>query len=208
VTLLHGLQLLLLLGVAALVIERVRTLSYRAALDAGPFRRALVRLIRAGQLERAEQLVAAARPAWVAETIWPLFDPEHDDDERLVDVDDRLLQLRADAAQGLRTVRIAASIASALGFIGAAIELWWVFHGDHGLLRLEAGLVESIGLNRAVLSIALGMAASSLGLGTFGALRGVARELVADARRLVVAVEEAMAAEALEPASRASDETA
>jgi biopolymer transport protein ExbB/TolQ len=193
VTFFHAIQIALLLAVVALIVERVRTLSYRVALDSAAFRRALARLIRADRLEQAEALVAAARPAWAAEVVWPMFDPERDDDERQIDLEDRLLQVEADAEKGLRALRIAASVGSALGFIGAAVEIWWVFNADHGLMSLQAGLVENIGLGHAVLSIALGIATSSLGLGSWTILRKVARTLIMDTRRVAGSVEDLMA---------------
>ncbi|HJL16246.1 MAG TPA: hypothetical protein RMH99_11355 [Sandaracinaceae bacterium LLY-WYZ-13_1] len=191
-TLFHAVQIVLLAAVVWLIVDRVRTLSYRSALDAAAFRRALVRLLRFDRLEQAETLVQAARPAWAAEAVWPVFDPELDDDERHIEVEDRLLAIRADGEKGLRPLRIAASIGSALGFIGAAVEVWWVFNGDHGLRKLQAGLVENEGLGHAVLSIALGIATSSLALGTWTLLRNVARTRIMDARRVVGSVEEVL----------------
>jgi biopolymer transport protein ExbB/TolQ len=205
VTFFHVIQIGLLVGVVALIVERVRTLAYRAALDSAAFRRALVRLIRGDRLEQAERLVEAARPAWAAEAIWPLFDPERDDDERLVDVEDRLLQVRADAEKGLRALRAAASIGSLLGFIGAAVEIWWVFNADHGLRSLQAGLVENVGLGHAVLSIALGIATSSLGLGAWTILRKTAAALIRDSRRVVASVEDLFARAPLERGVEATD---
>ncbi|MBX3272824.1 MAG: hypothetical protein KF729_21355 [Sandaracinaceae bacterium] len=92
----------------------------------------------------------------------------------------------------MRALRVAATVASALGFIGAAIEIHWVFNADHGLLRLEAGRVESVGFQRATLSVALGIATSSLALGSFTILRKVALDRLAQCRRLVAAVEDAL----------------
>lgn len=196
-TVLQVLQLALLLAVVGLIVERVRTLCYRVALDSAAFRRALDRLVGANRVEQAGALVAAARPAWVAEVVWPLFDPGRDEDERLLEVEDRLLQVEADAQRGLRALRIAASIGSALGFIGASIEFWWIFNADHGLMRLQAGLVENIALGHAVRSIALGIATSSLGLGSWTILRKVAWTLVVDTRRVAASVEERMSERAV-----------
>lgn len=95
----------------------------------------------------------------------------------------------AAATSWMRVLRAAATIASALGFIGAAIEINWVFNGTHGLAALQAGLVESQGLGAAVVSIAIGIATSSLALGSWSLLEKVARSRVQDCRRLVAAVE-------------------
>jgi biopolymer transport protein ExbB/TolQ len=193
VTLFHLVQALLLTAVVALVAERMRSLFFRAAVDAAPLRRALVRAIRDGHLESARALAAAVRPAYAVEPTWVLLDPALDDAERIAELDDRLYDIEARAERGLRALRIAGRVASAVGFVGAAIEIHWVFNGEHGLLGLQAGLVESIGMSRAFLSIALGVATSSFALGSWGVLRKQARSVVAEGRRICASVEEALA---------------
>jgi biopolymer transport protein ExbB/TolQ len=190
VTWFHALQIAVAAGVAAFVIERVRALFWRAALDAPPFRARLVRLLRASDLDRARELVLAARPAHVAEVLWPVLDPGVPEGERHVEAQEALDRAEDRATRGLRALRIAATAASALGFVGAAIEIHWVFAGDHGLRRLQAGLIENIGLSHAVLSIALGIATSSFALGAWSVLRNGARDLVADGRRALSSAED------------------
>jgi hypothetical protein len=196
VTFFHSIQLVLLAVVVGLVVARVRALSFRGGIDAAAMRRALVALLREGRVDEARRLAVAARPAIAVEPALALLEPELPDDERVGVVDERLLDLTAEAWKGLVPLRALASVASALGFIGGAIEIHWVFAGDHGLLRLSAGLVESIGLSRAFLSIALGIATSSFAFGSLVVLRKRARDLVADGRRLLAGVEEAMEARA------------
>ena len=164
-TVFHAFQIAVSIAVLAFVVARCRALFYLRALDAAPFRAAIVRLLRADDVERARDLVTHARPAHAAEVVWPMLDPSIADEERHVETQDRLGQVEDTATFGLRALRVAASAASALGFIGAAIEIRWVFAGDHGLMRLQAGLVENIGLGNAVLSIAIGIATSSFALG-------------------------------------------
>lgn len=191
-TLFHAGQIVLLASVVALVVDRVRALCYRGAIDAALLRRALMRLLSGGEHEKAADLALAARPALAIEPTLALLDPAVPDDERLSELDDRLLDLKQRATARLRTLRILATMGSAIGFLGAAIEIHWVFAGDHGLLGLQAGLVESIGLSRAFLSIALGIATSTLAIGTYTLLRGRARAIVADGRRVLASVEEAL----------------
>jgi hypothetical protein len=191
VTLFHIAQLAFLLAVVALVVERVRTLSFVSALDAASFRRALSALVRADHLDRATALVRDARPAWVAEVVWPLFDPESPSrEDRRIDLEDGLMAVEARAVRGMRILRISASIASALGFIGAASEIHGIYSGDHGILGLQAGLVENLALDHAVVSIALGIATSSLALGAWSLLKNVAKHRIAECRRVVAALEE------------------
>lgn len=191
-TLFHGLQIVLLAGVLALVIERVRALCYVGAIDAAALRRALSSLLLAGEHDRAATLAVAARPALAVEPTLALLDPAVPNDDRLGQLDERLLDLKQRATERLRTLRILATIGSAIGFLGAAIEIHWVFAGDHGLLGLQAGLVESIGLSRAFLSIALGIATSSIAIGTYTVVASRGRAIVADGRRLLATVEEAL----------------
>lgn len=191
-TLFHAGQILLLAGVVALVVDRVRALCYRGAIDAALLRRALMRLLSGGEHEKAAGLALGARPALAIEPTLALLDPAVPDDERLSELDERLLDLKERATARLRGLRILATMGSAIGFLGAAIEIHWVFAGDHGLLGLQAGLVESIGLSRAFFSIALGIATSSLAIGTYTLLRGRARAIVADGRRILASVEEAL----------------
>ncbi len=188
----HLLQLVVLATVIGLVVERVRLLAYVSAIDPGPLRRALARLARRRDLETLRAVVSDARPAWAADCAWPLVDPELPEGERAVEVEERLMDAEALATRNMRTLRIAATIASAFGFIGAAAQIWWIFNGEHGLASLEAGRVESEGLSRAVLSIALGIAASSLSLGSWTVLKGVARERIRECRRVVGSLEEAL----------------
>ncbi len=191
-TLYHAGQVVLLVVVLALAIDRVRAICYRGAIDAASLRRALMRLVRAGEDARASALALAARPALAVEPALALLDPAVPDDERMSELDERLLELEHRAMARLRTLRILATIGSALGFLGAFLEIHWVFAGDHGLLGLQAGLVESIGLSRAFLSIALGIATSTLAIGAYGAVSGRARATIADGRRLVGSLEEAL----------------
>jgi hypothetical protein len=189
-TLFHVLQTAFAVAVVALAIERCRAIFYRQSLEAGAFRSALARLLRAHRYEDARAVISAARPAHAAEAVWAMLDPTIAEEERLIEAGDRIGAAEESATRGLRALRIAASIGSVLGFIGAAIEIRWVFSGDHGLLALQAGLVENIGLGRAALSIAIGVATSTFALGAWGVLRNGARELIADGRRVLATVQD------------------
>ncbi len=179
------------MAVVALVVERLRALCFRGAIDAAAIRHALMRLLSANRVEDARRLALGVRPALAIEPALALLDPEIPDDERAGEMDERLLELTAEATKRLRALRVLASVASALGFIGAALEIHWVFAGEHGLMRLQAGLVESIGLSRAVLSIAIGIATSSFAFGSWSILRKHARDRIRDGRRLLATVEDA-----------------
>jgi len=175
--------------VALLVAERVRTLAFAVNVDATALQRALRRLLAQDDFDRAAALVKAARPAWAAECVLPLIDPELDESERSFALEERLLDTRDAATRGMRALRAAATMGSALGFIGAAVQIWWIFNGEHGLAALQAGNVESEALAKAVTSIAIGLATSSLALGSWTVLRKAARDRLAQSRRIVAAVE-------------------
>ncbi|MFK7990750.1 MAG: hypothetical protein AB8I08_32315 [Sandaracinaceae bacterium] len=181
------------LGVAVLVWVglRVFRLSFAASLDAGPFRRALVELVRNDRHEQAKELVRAAMPSLAAQPLWPLFDPDAEDDERVLLAQEALMGVESIVVRGMRPLRIGASVASALGFLGAAFQIWWIFNGEHGLESLIAGRVENQGFQAAVLSVAIGIATSSFALGSWTVLKTVAKERLAEARRMLPSVEEA-----------------
>lgn len=178
-----------------MLVERVRALAYTSNVDIVPLRRALLGKLRRGDEPGACALLNAALPAWAARCALPLLDPEIDDGERFLEIEERLMDAGQQATRWMMPLRASATIASGLGFIGAAAEIYWVFNGDHGLAALEAGRVESLGLTAAVLSIAIGIATSSLALGSWVVLERVARARVRECRRLVAAVEERLACE-------------
>lgn len=182
----------MLVAVIALVVERVRTLAYVSNVDMPALRKGVRQLLERGESDRAARLLAAAEPAWAPHCALPLVDPALEDAERVEIMEDRLVDAQIASLRGLRALRGVATIASALGFIGAAIEIHWVFNGDHGILGLEAGRIENIGLAKALLSIAIGIATSSLAIGSFTVLRKIATQRVAECRRLVGAVEDAL----------------
>jgi hypothetical protein len=108
-----------------------------------------------------------------------------DPSERDVALEEGLEDARRGITDRLAWLRIGATVSSFLGMVGAAIELGWVYAGDHGLLGLDPSRVQAIGFGRAALSIALGVGGSSFGLGAWLTLRGFARRLVQDCERAV-----------------------
>jgi len=178
------------------VAERVRALAFRSNVDATALQRALRRLIARDDLDGAAALARAARPAMAAECVLPLVDPELEPEERSFALEERLLDARDAATRGMRALRASATIGSALGFIGAGAQIWWIFNGEHGLAALQAGNVESEALSKAVTSIAIGLSTSSLALGSWTVLRKAARDRLAQSRRIVAAVEGMLGADA------------
>ncbi len=180
------------MAVIVLVVERVRTLAFVSNIDLPALRRAVRGAIEVGAWDRAHRVLEAALPAWAARCALALVDPEIDDDERVMELEDRLMDAKIESTRRLHALRASATIASALGFIGAAFEIYWVFNGDHGLLALEVGRVENEGLAKAILSVAIGISTSSLALGSWTLLRKAAIQRVAQCRRLVESIEDAV----------------
>ena len=172
--------------------ERIRTLGFVSNLDVPAIRRAVWALAEAQRWDAAYRLLAAAAPAWAARCAIVLVDPELDDAARVGELEERLMDARIASGAWLRPLRASATIASALGFIGAAIQIHWVFNGDHGLAALEAGRIENEGLAKALLSIAIGISTSSLALGSWTLFRKAANERAAQCRRLVESIEAMM----------------
>ncbi|MGF1467781.1 MAG: hypothetical protein ACFCGT_16780 [Sandaracinaceae bacterium] len=185
----HAGQVVLLAVVVGIVVWRARVLLALAALDAAVFRRAVRRALLDGRRPDALRLARAARPAWVARVVEPLLEPGASEEGRANASDERRHDLEADAVRGLRALRVLATSASALGFLGAILMLRWMAAGDHGLLALAAGKVESIAIGNAATSIALGIATSGFALGALAVLQRAARDVVRDMRRVATDVE-------------------
>jgi biopolymer transport protein ExbB/TolQ len=175
----HVVQLLALVGIAALVVERVRALCVRAPLDVEPFLRAILDL----SAEDARDVVARAEGTLVARTIAPAL--ESPPGEVDVNLEEGLALARQEATRGLSLLRVAATGSSFLGLVGAAVEIGWIGYGEHGLLGLDPTRLASIGLQNAMMSMALGVGGSSFALGCWHVLRGHARGLVHDCEKAV-----------------------
>lgn len=178
-------QILFAVLVVTAALRKTRQLTGSRMLDGAAFRRAFVRSLRDGGIEAGERLAERAAPAWLASLALAMLRHPEDATQRAFEAEEAFMDLQDAALSGMRLLRLGASIASALGFIGAAIEIRWIFTAEHGLMALQAGLVESVGVSAAALSIAIGVGTSSFALGAWFALKPYAKELIADARRLL-----------------------
>jgi hypothetical protein len=200
-------QILLFAAVACVVVERGIAFWGPRNVDGVLFGRALSAPLERGDLASAYGLTRAAgnalavRPArcllasalrgggpqLAAESV-DVPGPSEDDP------DEAWFELRAALERGLGALRVAARVSSALALVGVATELHWVHRGDHGLMWMQAGLVERTGVSGALLSVALGVGASSFALWSRSALAARARSISREARALSDAVEVAIAA--------------
>jgi hypothetical protein len=145
-----------------------------APVDTKPFLAAVRRALEDGDVEDVRSLAEAGRPAWVPDLIAVTLagDP--------ADAMERASDLRFDATRRLYALRVFASLGTALGFLGALVELIWLLSGDHGLLALQAGLVERIAMERAILAMVLGVAISVFCLVSLAILKKAALALARD----------------------------
>lgn len=178
-----ALQCVLAAAVVAIVVERTRTLLFRAPLDTRTWLRALHAAVADGDRDGARALARVARPAWVAEIATRALSA---DPAERAELDELLSDYRYEAFRRLRALRILASVGTASGFFGAVLELIWLFSGDHGLAGLQAGRVERIALEGAALSVAIGIAVSVFAFVSLGILKRAAATLITDVQKTAV----------------------
>jgi hypothetical protein len=162
-----------------LVIERVRALCFRGPIDPEPV---IGILSRTSGREERRTILEAIQETFVGKVLSPFGSPAISVD---VDLEESLIEARQAIERGLGALRIGANMSTFFGFVGVAIELSWIYAGDHGLLALDPRRVAAIGMNGAALSIAIGVGGSSFALGSWMALRAQATRLVHECERVV-----------------------
>lgn len=203
-------QLVLLLVIVLHVARRVRALFFEAKVGVA-FERAFVSAVEAGDFDDARALVARGGQRFLPRYASAYLDgcAESPLAARLLP-DEVVGDLCHEAFDGLRSLRSLASMSSAAGFLGATIELLWLWGGEHGIEGLLAGAVETEAAEGAMFSVALGIAGATIALSALQKLKAQAQSLVRDLRRFGTAVQ-AMPVEekgALEAGSEAKRESA
>jgi hypothetical protein len=183
VSLVLGLQGLLGISVLALVVHRARVLLFEAPIDTKPFLGALVSAVETGDRAKAQRLLAGAQPSWVAQMAECVLGERADLEE-----EELISDFRFEAFKGLRALRTLASMGTATGFLGAIVQIIWLYHGDLGLLALQAGLPEKIALERALAAMAAGVAIAIVAFSSLAVLKRAAMQLVKDAERAQTAL--------------------
>lgn len=171
----HGAQCVFVGVLLWLIAERVWTLCWVGCVDADALLRHLP--------HRAADALKAVPGTFVAQTLQPLLDQTLTPSEREVSIEEALIDARNAILVRLMWIRIGATFSTFLGLVGTALYLGWMVAGDHGLLGLDPTRVAARGLNGAAMSLALGVGGSSLGLGTWMALRPYATRLVGECER-------------------------
>ncbi|MEM9191734.1 MAG: hypothetical protein AAGF12_21360 [Myxococcota bacterium] len=175
-------QLLLASAILILILRRSRALLFEAPVDTNPFLKALRARLEAGDRSGAQALASAGKPAFVPQVVDEALQDRVAGEERLVD-------LRLEALRGLWVLKVLGRIGTATGILGAIVELVWMLEGDHGLLPLKAGAVESIALNDGMQSVVLGVGSAIVAFIALGMLRRAATRLIQDMNRAFKVVE-------------------
>jgi len=180
----HVGQLLLAAVVVAIVVDRVRVLLYQAPLDTAPWLRAVTSAAQEGEVGETRALVAAAGRAWAAQVARVAVDRPED-----LPLEEIVSDLRYDALKRLGALQSLARVSTAVGFLGAILELIWLLSGDHGLLGLMAGLPEKVAAEGAMLSVTLGVATSIFAFSALSVLKRGALALMRDMGRTAAELE-------------------
>jgi len=187
-TFIHVLELMLAAAAIGFVVDRFRALLFIAPVDTAPYLAAVGHALADGDLDEARDLARRGSPGWVPAVLeLGLGDGDGSDDEADTesgegdhDLFEQVAEFRYLASRRIYPIRVFASLGTALGMLGALKELIWMFSGDHGLLALKAGLVESIAMQRAILAMALGIAISIFSLVALQIVKRAAMALMRD----------------------------
>jgi hypothetical protein len=181
-------QALIAVAVGVILFGRIREVLYRGSLERVPFVAAVRVVLAEGDQDRALALVRAAEPAFVARGARALLDPDASEP-----VDECLAELHYEAQRHLGTLRVLARVATASGLLGAIVELLWLVYGDHGILPLQAGLVETMALEGGILAIVLGAATSGVAFYGLSIVKRRASALLRDVALAVDSLEASLA---------------
>ncbi len=170
-----------------------RTLFFEAPLAVSVFVRAAERFLGAGDVGGARALATAGRPAWLAIALEAALGEGEDGDaqggrDSEIRLEETIAELHDSAEALLRPFRALASLSSSLGMLFAILSLNGVGGPSDGLLALQAGLVQSLALERALSCVAVGGATALVVLLSLGTLRRQARRLAEDLDRLASVV--------------------
>jgi hypothetical protein len=157
VTAWHAAQLALFGLALAQLARTARTIVWRAPSDARALADAFAVAIRANQRALAGTIAGACEPAWAAHMLGAALE-EGEGVRPEEAMDDARGTLVGDQADRLRTLAAFGRIAGPLAFLAIVVELGAAFGPGHGLASLQRGLVESVAMERAALSFAMGLA--------------------------------------------------
>lgn len=153
----HAAQLALTCAAIVQLARVARVVAWCAPGDSRSLADAFAVAIRGRQPELARSMAVAAQPGWAAQMLAAAL--EASEGVRPEDtMDEARSALVSDQADRLRTLAAFGRIAGPFAFLAIVLELGAAFGPGHGLAALQRGLVQSIAMERAVLSFAIGFA--------------------------------------------------
>ena len=185
-TLWHWVQVALSAGAAIEIALGASLLFVRAPCDARGLSEAITIALRGMQRDLAESIAQACHPAWAAQawTVGLSAASAGSGAAARQAVEELRFDVVARAAERLRRLSAVARIASTLAFLAIILELASAFHGEHGLLALQRGLVERLAIESALLSFGIGLATSGACLSAATPMRAQLRALSSELHRL------------------------
>jgi hypothetical protein len=153
----HAAQLALFALTLAQLARTAREIVWQAPSDARALADAFAVAIRGNQRALAGEIASACQPAWSAHMLGAALDEGEGirPEEAMEDLRGALV---GDQADRLRTLAAFGRIAGPLAFLAIVLELGAAFGPGHGLAALQRGLIQSIAMEHAALSFAMGLA--------------------------------------------------
>lgn len=146
-----------------LIALRVRAIFFHGAAHDRRYGEAVLASLDAGEIERVRSLGRAG--GWAAQITRAALDAQREGVDVGLALDEASADIRFEAGKGVRGIRVAASLGSASGLLGACWEFLWLTGGDHGLAGMVAGLPLKIATERALLAVCMGFGVTILCLG-------------------------------------------
>lgn len=186
----NALQLALAAVTLGIAVLRLRVLWLEAGLDTDAFLDALGAALDAGEIEMARKITNACLPAWPARlAAYALAQPEQ--------LHQRLeleqAELRTAAWRGRSALVTLARIAGPLALIGVILEFGGTV-GETGLAALQHGLPLKLGIERSLLTFAIGLGTTLTCIAAAGRITHGARALERALDRVAATLEGALGA--------------
>jgi len=184
----HYVQLLLAFAVLCVAILRLRQVFGLKKLDVGSFLRSLERRQRAGDEDGVGRLLEGAGDSWAGRVARAAVKAGEGDPEEPT-VDELLSDQRYETSRHLLTLRVAVSLGSMSGLLGALLEYLHLPAARHSLLGLMPGLPEKRALEGATIAVGIGVAIAIVAGLALRSLRRRAKALYADSLEIAARLE-------------------
>jgi biopolymer transport protein ExbB/TolQ len=146
----------------ALICERLWDVLFRRQIDAESFTKAIHSALVAERVEVASRLVEAAQPAWLAQFASVILRARTEGTRIEIAITDAWQQLQEEISKGIYLIYGFARVASPLALLVVILQLAAGFTGKHDLTALQLGLAQSRAIGHAIVTLAIGLATSSV----------------------------------------------